>query len=89
MHVLYKLSECVKVLGFKQKFCSTSSALFKGRGLSDVSNYHTISIICSITNIFEKRIFNKLSLYIISLNILSPFQSGFRPNFSITTDLLK
>ncbi len=54
-----------------------------------MNNYRTISIICSITNIFEKLTFNKLSLYISSLNILSPFQSGFRPNFSITADLLK
>ncbi len=69
--------------------CVRVIPLFKGGDSSDVNNYHLNSIICSITNIFEKLIFNQLSLYINSLNILSTFQSGFRPNFSTTTALLK
>lgn len=38
---------------------------------------------------FEKLIFNHLSHYLNSFNILSPFQSGFRPNVSTTAALLK
>lgn len=68
--------------------CKSHSSVQRGR-LIWCENYRPISIICSITKIFEKLIFNQLSLYISSLNILSPFQSGFRPNFSTTTALLK
>lgn len=65
--------------------CARVIPLFKGGDSSDVNNYRPNSIIC----IFEKLIFNQLSLYISSLNILSPVQSGFRLNFSTTTALLK
>lgn len=54
-----------------------------------MNNYSPISIICTTAKIFEKIIFNQLSKFIIQNNILSPYQSGFRPNFSTTTALLK
>ena len=42
-----------------------------------------------VAKIFEKLIFNQLSKYLADHNILSPHQSGFRPNYSTTTALLK
>lgn len=69
--------------------CAKVTPLFKGGDPSDVNNYRPISIICTTANIFEKLIFNQLSLYVNSFNILSHFHSGFRPNFSTTTGLLK
>lgn len=63
--------------------------LFKSGDPSDVNNYRPISIICVIAKVFEKLIFNQLSAYVNQSNILSPFQSGFRSNFSTTTALLK
>ena len=42
-----------------------------------------------IAKIFEKPIFNQLSKYLADNNILSPRHSGFRPNYSTTTALLK
>lgn len=69
--------------------CARVTPLFKGGDPSDLNNYRPISIICTIAKIFEKLVFNQLSEYINHGNILSPFQSGFRPNFSTTTALLK
>ena len=63
--------------------------LHKGGDTSDTNNYRPISIINSIAKIFEKLIFNQLSKYLADNNILSPHQSGFRPNYSTTTALLK
>ena len=54
-----------------------------------MNNYRPISIICSIAKIFEKLIYNQLSHYLNTYNILSPSQSGFRSNNFTTTALLK
>ena len=61
------------------KQCARVTPLFKGGDPLDVNNYHPIYIICTIVQIFEKLIFNQLSHYINLFNILSQFQSGFRP----------
>ena len=69
--------------------CAKVTPIFKGGDPLEVSNYRPISIICSTVKILEKLVFNQLSKYISDLNILSPFQSGFRANFSTTTTLVK
>ncbi len=80
------LSTCALPSAWKR---ATVTPLHKGGDPHDISNYRPISIINSIAKIFEKLIFNQLSQYITDYNILSPCQSGFRPNFSTTTALLK
>ena len=69
--------------------CARITPLHKGGDVLDANNYRPISIICSIAKIFEKLIFNQLSHYLTINDILSPFQSGFRSNYSTTTALLK
>lgn len=54
-----------------------------------INTLRPIYIINPITNFFEKLIFKQLSHYVTECNILSPYQPGFRPNFSTTTALLK
>lgn len=63
--------------------------LHKGGDVLNLDNYRPISIICSTAKILEKLVYNQLSQYIATNNILSEFQSGFRPNHSTTTALLK
>ncbi len=69
--------------------CARVTPLFKAGDPTDMNNYRPISIICSVAKIFEKLVFNQLSQYLNLFNILSPFQSGFRPKHSTTTALLK
>ncbi|XDV11150.1 hypothetical protein PO909_000166, partial [Leuciscus waleckii] len=69
--------------------CARVIPLHKGGDITDINNYRPISIINSVTKIFEKLIFNQLSKYLNDQNVLSPHQSGFRSNFSTTTALLK
>ncbi len=69
--------------------CAKTIPLFKSGDTSYLNSYCPISIICTVAKVFEKLIFNQISNYINHFNILSPFQSGFRPNFSTTTALMK
>lgn len=69
--------------------CIRVIPLYKGGDITDMNNYRPISIINSVTKMFEKLIFNQLSKYLNDQTLLSPHQSGFRSNFSTTTALLK
>ena len=69
--------------------CANVTPLHKGGDPHDINNYRPISIINSVAKILEKLVFNQLSHYVSTFNILSPCQSGFRPNHSTTTALLK
>ena len=68
---------------------SRITPLYKAGNQLDPNNYRPISIICSIAKVFEKLVYNQLSNYLSRHNILSPAQSGFHPNHSTTTALLK
>lgn len=69
--------------------CARVTPLHKGGDTQDVNNYRPISIINSITKIFEKLIFNQITTYLNDNNLLAPQQSGFRSNFSTSTALMK
>uniref|UniRef100_A0A671Z0G9 Reverse transcriptase domain-containing protein n=1 Tax=Sparus aurata TaxID=8175 RepID=A0A671Z0G9_SPAAU len=69
--------------------CSRITPLHKGGDSHDFNNYRPISIINCVVKLFEKLVFNQLSHYINEFDILSPYQSGFRSNFSTTTSLIK
>lgn len=88
LSVLFNMSldTCDVPLSWK---CSRITPLHKGGHPHDINNYRPISIINCVVKLFEKLVFNQLYQYINEFNILSPFQSGFRSNFSITTALLK
>lgn len=69
--------------------CARVTPLYKSGDPLDPNNYRTISIISNVVKILEKIIFKRLFKYINEFSILSPNQSGFRPNFSTTTALSK
>uniref|UniRef100_A0A3Q3ERT6 Reverse transcriptase domain-containing protein n=1 Tax=Labrus bergylta TaxID=56723 RepID=A0A3Q3ERT6_9LABR len=85
---LFNLSIATCTLPSTWKFAIVTP-LHKGGDPRDTNNYRPISIINSLAKILEKLIFNQLSHYVNIFNILSPCQSGFRPNFSTSTALLK
>ena len=52
-------------------------------------NYRPISVIPTLGKILEKVVYSRLMHYLDEHNILTPFQSGFRPNYSTEDVLLK
>ena len=66
------------------------SAIFKGKGSpDDPSNYRPISITSCIGKILEKIIFKYIYNYLQENDILTKFQSGFRPKDSTVNQLLE
>ena len=51
------------------------------------NNYRAISVLSSISKIFEKCIFNQLMFYLTNENMISSKQSGFRTGYT-TSDCL-
>ena len=66
------------------------SAIFKGKGnKNDPTNYRPISITSCLGKILEKIIFKYLYNYLQEHEILTKYQSGFRPKDSTTNQLLE
>ena len=61
--------------------------IFKQGSRFTCSNYRPISVLPSISKVFEKCIFNQLMFYFTNENMFSPKQYGFRPGFT-TSDCL-
>jgi len=53
-----------------------------------INNYRPISLLPLFSKIFEKIIFSKMYNYFVSNNLITRNQSGFRPNDSVTNQLL-
>lgn len=68
----------VKVIPIKKKSSSAS-----------LTNLRPISLLCSLSKVFEKLISSQISIFLNDMSFLSPFQSGFRKNHSTNTALLK
>ena len=62
--------------------------LYKGGAADNVSNYRPISILNTVSKIFERIVYDQLYSYLNEYQLLSEYQSGFRPYHSITTALL-
>ena len=56
---------------------------------SSLSNYRPISLTCTCWRVQEKIINEKILQHLISHNLISPQQHGFRPLKSTTTNLLE
>ena len=60
--------------------------VFKSGDKSSVRNYRPISVLCSVSKLLEKLIYDKI-IHFVSASIYSS-QFGFRPNHSTTQQLL-
>ena len=62
--------------------------LFKKNCRSEVGNYRPVSILCVISKILERAVYNQLEAFVTKNNLIYEFQSGFRGNFSTDTCLI-
>ena len=62
--------------------------IYKADSKVDPSNYRPISKLSVIGKLFEKAIFNQVYTYLNENNLLSKYQSGFRPMHSTLTALI-
>ena len=53
-----------------------------------VNNYRPLSILPIFSKIFEKIVFQKLYNHLVTNNLITTNQSGFRPNDSVTSQLI-
>ena len=63
--------------------------LFKGGDKSDPNNYRPISVLPTISKIFERHIANQLKSFLKTTDVLFAYQSGFRENHSCQTSLIR
>ena len=56
--------------------------LFKKNCRSVVGNYRPVSILCVVSKILERAVYNQLEVFVTKNNLIYEFQSGFRGNFS-------
>lgn len=62
--------------------------LHKKNSKTDVGNYRPVSVLCILSKVFERIVFNQLNEYLVQNNLLYELQSGFRSTFSTDTCLI-
>ena len=63
--------------------------IFKTGVRSDMSNYRPISVLSTVTRVFEEIVYEQLYDYFEKNRFLTKYQSGFRRLHSIVTAMLK
>ncbi len=63
--------------------------IFKSEDKSKCENYRPISILSIVSKVFEKEVFRQMYTYVNESNLLSKYQSGFRPQHSTLSALIK
>ena len=63
--------------------------IYKHGRITELSNYRPISIISIVAKIFGRIVHDQFYSYLINNELLSEYQSGFRPTYSTVTALLE
>ena len=87
LHHLFSLSISNHAIPLEWKHHSITP-IFKSGERSSVSNYRPVSLLCIASKVLERLIYNYLSKFIISNDIISQFQFGFLKYRSTTQQLL-
>ena len=63
--------------------------VFKKGDRQSVANYRPISLLCNVSKVFERIIYNKLYYYLMSNALLTPRNSGYKKGESTVQQLLQ
>ena len=63
--------------------------LYKSGDIADMNNYRPISVLPSLSKLFEKIVYAQIYEYLIKYKLIHPNQSGFRSKHSCVTALTK
>ena len=64
------------------------TAIFKKNDRQLTSNYRPISLLCCISKVFERVVFNDFYNYLVTNHLLNPNNSGFKQNDSTINRLI-
>ena len=64
------------------------SPIFKTDLKTELGNYRPISVLSTVSKLFEKIIFKQINKYVIDNKLFTKYQSGFRKGYSASTALL-
>ena len=62
--------------------------VYKKDNKQSISNYRPISLLPIFAKVFEKIIFTNLFNHLVRTNLITISQSGFRPGYSVTNQLI-
>ena len=89
IYILHIINSCTEKKYFPTAWkTSIGIPLPKNSNPENVSDLRVISLLPALSKIFERVLYNQISTYILSYNILPDTQCGFRQNFSTSTALL-
>ena len=89
-HLLVLINKCIVTGVFPHCLKSANvTPLFKKGSRQDVSNYRPISVLSTVSKLFEKILFKQLLCHFESNNLLYDHQFGFRKGLSTTHALYK
>ena len=84
------INHCIGQGIFPDKLKITSVIpLHKGGDINDPHNYRPISILPTLSKIFEKHIADQIHIYFLKTDVIHTSQSGFRSKHSCQTALFK
>ena len=87
LHHLYSLSISKHIIPLEWKHHSITP-VYKSGDKSQVINYRPISLLCIISKVLERLVYDKLSAFIMKHNIIHDSQFGFLQHRSAVQQLL-
>jgi len=85
---MFNLNPCTGNLPSKLKLARLAP-LYKSGDIVDINNYRSISVLPSLSKLFEKVVYAQIYEYLIKYKLIDPNQSGFRSKHSCVTALTK